>query len=62
MNDYARWSGIAFQMLATIGLFTYGGYWLDGHYQTKFPIWTLCLSIAGVVISLVQVIRSLPKS
>ena len=28
-NNFARYSGIAFQMLATIGLFTFIGYKID---------------------------------
>ncbi len=61
MENYAKWSGMAFQMLATIGLCTWGGIWLDDHYQMKFPVWTLSLALLGVVASLVSVIRSIPK-
>ena len=61
MDNYAKWSGLAFQMLASIGLCTWGGIWLDERLQTRFPVWTLCLALLGVVASLVSVIRSIPK-
>jgi len=57
-SDVAKYSGIGFQMIAIIGLFTYAGYKIDqaaGH-QTKWV--TAVLSLAGVFISLYVVIRS----
>ncbi len=45
-NSYARYSGLAFQMLGTIVVFTYGGYKLDEWQQNKIPVWTLVFRLA----------------
>jgi hypothetical protein len=57
-SDLAKFSGIGFQMIAIIGLFTYAGYKIDeaANHQTKWV--TATLSLAGVFISLYVVIRS----
>jgi hypothetical protein len=58
MSNAAKFSGIGFQMLAIIGLFTYVGYKIDqsANHQTKWV--TAILSLTGVFISLYVVIRS----
>jgi hypothetical protein len=61
-NLYARYSGLAFQMLGTILVFTYGGYKLDEWQQNKIPIWTLLLSLGSIAASLYLFIRNLPKN
>lgn len=60
-SNVAKYSGIAFQMLAIIGLSTWAGVWLDGRYQTKTPWYTVGLMLAGLFVALYQVIRSLTK-
>jgi F0F1-type ATP synthase assembly protein I len=58
-SNYAKFAGVAFQMLAIIALFTFIGYKIDdgaGH-TTKWV--TAVLSLVGVFISLFIVIRSL---
>ncbi len=57
----AKYSGIAFQMLAIIGLSAWAGVWLDGHYHTKTPWFTVGLMLLGLFVALYQVIRSLTK-
>jgi len=55
----AKFTGIAFQMVAVIGLFAFAGYKIDeasGH-QTKWV--TAILSLIGVFISLYIVIKSI---
>jgi len=55
----AKYSGLGFQMIAIIGVFTFAGYKIDeaaGH-QTKWV--TAILSLAGVFISLYVVVRSI---
>ena len=61
MRAVARYSGIAAQMMATIGLSTWAGYWLDGHFQTKTPWFTLSLMLLGLFAALYNVIRSVTK-
>ncbi|MDU0370978.1 AtpZ/AtpI family protein [Hymenobacter endophyticus] len=61
MRSVARYSGIGAQMLATIGLSTWAGYWLDGHFQNKTPWFTLSLMLLGLFAALYNVIRSVSK-
>jgi len=59
LNKYLALTGIAFQMGATIYLFTYLGKWLDGKYPHHIKVYTLILSILGVVISLYAINKQL---
>ncbi len=54
---YARYTGLAFQMLATILAFTYAGYRLDQLQENSLPIWTLILSLVAIAASLYRFIR-----
>jgi len=56
-----KFSGMAFQMMFTIGLGAWGGHALDQKYQNEKPIWTIVLSLLGIAISLYLVIRSASK-
>jgi len=57
-GNIAKFSGIAFQMAAIIGIFTFAGYKIDeaAHHDTKWV--TAALALTGVFISLYIVIRS----
>ena len=57
--NYAKYTGIVFQMLAIIGLFAFAGYEIDkaANHSTKWV--TAILSLTGIMISLYTVIRSL---
>lgn len=54
----ARYSGIAVQMVAIIGLSTWLGVWLDGHFHTRTPWYTIGFCLTGVTLSMIQVIRA----
>ncbi|MDP9077961.1 MAG: AtpZ/AtpI family protein [Bacteroidota bacterium] len=58
VNNYIKFTGMGFQMIATIGLFTYAGYKIDesAHHTTKWV--TAVLSLVGVFVSLYLVVRS----
>ena len=58
INAYAKYTGLAFQMIAIIGIFAFAGYKIDqaAHHDTKWA--TASLALAGVFISLFIVIRS----
>jgi F0F1-type ATP synthase assembly protein I len=58
LNAYTKYTGLAFQMIAIIGIFAVAGYKIDeaAHHVTKWV--TAGLSLAGVFISLFIVIRS----
>jgi F0F1-type ATP synthase assembly protein I len=58
VNSYAKFSGIAFQMIAVIGVFAFAGYKIDEATGHKVKWVTAALSLAGVFIALYIVIRS----
>ncbi len=43
---------MAFQMGATIGIFTFIGKKIDGHYATETPYWTVGFALLGVFTAL----------
>ena len=60
-STYLKFTGMAFQMIAIIGIFTYAGYKADefaGH-QVKWV--TAVLSLIGVFVSIYVVIKSLKE-
>ncbi|WCT11472.1 AtpZ/AtpI family protein [Mucilaginibacter jinjuensis] len=59
VNNYIKFSGIAFQMVAIIGVMTFIGYKIDGHAQHSTQWVTAVMALAGVFISLYLVIKSL---
>lgn len=61
LTNFAKYTGIAFQMLATIGIFAFIGYQIDKYNNSKQPIITALVTLIGVVVSLYQVIKSLTK-
>ena len=60
-NQLLKFSGMAVQMGATIGLGAWGGSYLDAKYQTEKPLWTVSLALLGVFISLYLLIRQAKK-
>lgn len=58
VNPYLKYSGMAFQMVAAIGLGMWGGVTLDGMVQFKFPIFTLVLSLLGLIAAMYFVIKT----
>ncbi len=48
VNNYVRYSSMAFQMAATIGLGVWGGMKLDKYFGLKFPAFTLILLFAAI--------------
>ncbi len=58
-TNFAKYTGISFQMLAVIGVFVFIGYKIDEHRGGKTMIFTAILGVVGVVVSLIQVVRML---
>ena len=61
LNAYAKYSGLGFQMIAIIGVFTFAGYKIDESALHEVKWATAALSLIGVFISLYIVIVSLKK-
>ncbi|WP_430467082.1 AtpZ/AtpI family protein [Winogradskyella ouciana] len=57
LNTYARFSSIALQMFAIIGVGTYAGVKLDEYSPNEHNLYTIILSLLSVVLSIVFVIR-----
>ncbi|MVM31525.1 hypothetical protein GO755_15875 [Spirosoma sp. HMF4905] len=60
-TSFVQFSGIAFQMLGTIGLGVWAGMKLDAWQQNHRPIWTIILSLTAIGASLYLFIRQLIK-
>jgi hypothetical protein len=58
VNAYAKYTGLAFQMISVIGVFAYAGYKIDEATKHDIKWVTASMSLAGVFISLYLVIRS----
>lgn len=58
---FLRFSGLAFEMLATIGLATTGGYYLDRYLALRFPAFLISFAILSLVGSLYLLYKRLPK-
>lgn len=56
-NSYIKYSGLAFQMMAIIGIFVFIGYKLDEWYDKTTPVNLIIFSLIGIGISLYQVIK-----
>jgi len=61
LNNYAKYSGIAFQMLAIILIGVFGGMKLDDFLSFEFPVFTLVLTVVAVAFSIYFTIRDLLK-
>jgi len=57
LNSYARFSGIAIQMIAIIGAGTFIGVKLDENYPNKYNLYTLSFTLGSVIASIIYVIR-----
>ncbi len=57
LNNYVKFSGMAFQMGATIGLGAWGGTKLDEMFNPDSQIFTIVLSLLSIGIAMFMVIR-----
>ena len=60
-NNYLRYSGLAIQMLVTIGVLGWLGYKADQYFGNKYPLIMLLLGFIGFAGSLYQVYRSINR-
>lgn len=57
LDTYAKYSSIAFQMLAIILIGVFGGRELDKWIHWQFPVFTMLLSVLSVILAIYTVIR-----
>ena len=62
VNAYAKYSGLGFQMLATIGGGVILGQYLDKRQALETPWWTIGLTLLGIGMALYFVFKTLPKN
>ncbi|MDI1355188.1 MAG: AtpZ/AtpI family protein [bacterium] len=58
-NPYFKYSNMAFQMVAIIGLSVFGGQKLDAWFNNSLPIYTIVLSLLGIGFALYLVLKDL---
>jgi F0F1-type ATP synthase assembly protein I len=61
INDFGRYSGMAFQMVAIILLTTWGGIELDKLTESSFPLFTIILSLLGVFAAIYTAVKDFIK-
>lgn len=61
LKNYARFSGIAIQMLAIIYLGSLLGEWLDGKYPNENELYTKICTLAAVFLAMFSVIMQVTK-
>jgi len=61
LESYARYSNLAFQMFAIIGIGIFGGVKLDQWLKIGFPVFTVLLSIISVAGAIYIAIKDLIK-
>ena len=61
LKNYAKYSGIAFQMAAVIFLGRWGGYKLDTFFKFESHILTLILSLLSVILAIYVAVKDFIK-
>ena len=57
VKSFARYSGIAIQMVAIIGIMTWAGVKLDERRASDIPVFTIILSLLGVFAGIYTAIK-----
>ncbi|WOK05944.1 AtpZ/AtpI family protein [Imperialibacter roseus] len=60
-STFLRFTGVGFEMLATIGVGVTAGYYADKYFQLQFPVFLLSLSFISLFGSLYLLYKRLPK-
>lgn len=59
LNNYIKYTGLAFQMMAIIGLSAFIGYKIDQFYEHQTQWVTAIACVLGVILSIYQTIKQL---
>jgi hypothetical protein len=61
LQTYGRYSSLAFQMLFIILACVFGGRWIDSWLAWKIPVFTIVLSMLGVIMSIYFAVKDFLK-
>ncbi len=61
LNNYVKYSSIAFQMIITLLLGVFGGIKLDEWVKWEFPVFTVVLSLVAVFLALYYAVKDFLK-
>lgn len=61
LKKWAKYSGMAIEMMAVIAVGSYAGYKIDERRGADFPLWTLILSLTSVFAALYLTIRNVMR-
>jgi uncharacterized membrane protein len=61
MNEYAKYSGLIFQMIAMVALGFWGGTKLDQLFNLKEPVFMISLTVCTSFIAIFYMFRTLMK-
>jgi ATP synthase protein I len=61
LNDFGKYSGMAFQMIVIILATTWGGIQLDKLAKFKTPVFTIILSLLGVFAAIYTALKDFIK-
>jgi F0F1-type ATP synthase assembly protein I len=56
-NPLLRYAGLAFQMMASLGLGVFAGYWIDQRTGWHFPVFMIIFSLLALTLILWQIIK-----
>lgn len=57
-NTYLKYSGLAIQMLVTIGIAGFAGFWIDQQIAWRFPLFLMLFIIMALVGIIYGIIKS----
>lgn len=60
-KDFMRYAGLGSQMMATLGVMTWLGWYLDKKTSWNFPLFIIILPLIGLIIALWQLIKAFNK-
>ncbi|PKP04800.1 MAG: hypothetical protein CVU11_03550 [Bacteroidetes bacterium HGW-Bacteroidetes-6] len=60
--DFARYSGLAFEMMVIIGGGTWGAVWLDDYLGNSTPWFTITIAPLSVVVAMYLIIKDLNRN
>jgi F0F1-type ATP synthase assembly protein I len=60
-NNYAKYSGLAFQMFGILGFAIWGGLSLDRYLKSKIPAFTIIFALLAFVAFMYKLIRSVQE-